>query len=219
MPGFAALATLPGTRAPLAYNTTIDTLDPFAVALYRKIFPHPNHLPLLIEKVKYMLLTQPNFSRDELRQIACPALVVSGDAEELIRTEHTLASWNSIPGAELRWIHGAGPFLLLEKPAEVEQIILDFLSSATAAAHPAELTPRDGRRMLHSARSSRRPQTEGLRIQPLVSVLRLADSDDCDGRRCSLTEAKIPGMDAAAFPEAAKKPRRKAPFPLCSNPG
>jgi pimeloyl-ACP methyl ester carboxylesterase len=111
------------------YNTSIENLDPFSVAFYRKVSPHPDHLPTLIEKLKYMLLTEPNFSPEQLGRIDCPTLIVAGDAEEYIRMDHTLKLCSAIPRAEIKWIRNTGHFLVTERPVELCECINEFLSS------------------------------------------------------------------------------------------
>lgn len=47
-----------------------------------------------------MMIDQPNILYSELKQIHCPTLVMAGD-HDMIRPEHTLKIFQSIPGAQL----------------------------------------------------------------------------------------------------------------------
>jgi pimeloyl-ACP methyl ester carboxylesterase len=47
-----------------------------------------------------MMIDQPNIPYADLKQITCPVLVMAGD-HDMIKAEHTLKIYQSIPGASL----------------------------------------------------------------------------------------------------------------------
>ena len=66
-------------------------------------------------------------SRADLPQIACPALVVCGEADTLTPPEHAREMAAGIPGARLEIVPGAGHMLTMEQPQRVAALLLDWL--------------------------------------------------------------------------------------------
>jgi pimeloyl-ACP methyl ester carboxylesterase len=58
-------------------------------------------------KLTRLMINEPNISRNSLQQIRCPVLVIGGD-HDIIKTEHTLEIYRSIPGARLWILPGSG---------------------------------------------------------------------------------------------------------------
>jgi pimeloyl-ACP methyl ester carboxylesterase len=58
-------------------------------------------------KLTRLMIDEPNISRYSLQQIHCPVLVIGGD-HDIIKTEHTLEIYRSIPGANLWILPGSG---------------------------------------------------------------------------------------------------------------
>jgi len=86
------------------------------------------------------------FSREELRSITAPMLVIQGD-HDFVRLEHSLETVRLIPRGELAVIPSASHFALSSEPERVVPIIKHFLEKhdrqlplATAALgyHPGE---------------------------------------------------------------------------------
>jgi pimeloyl-ACP methyl ester carboxylesterase len=74
-----------------------------------------------------MLLTQPNFTVDELAGIKVPTLILDGETEEVIRIDHVEAIAKAIPGAKLIWLPGVGHYAPLQTPGKWNSVVLDFL--------------------------------------------------------------------------------------------
>jgi pimeloyl-ACP methyl ester carboxylesterase len=94
---------------------------------YVKLSDTPDHMPIMVEKIKTLWLTEPNFTAQELAGIKTPTLVMDGQTEELIRVDHAKEIAQAIPGAQLVMMPGTGHFATREKPAEFNKIVLDFL--------------------------------------------------------------------------------------------
>jgi pimeloyl-ACP methyl ester carboxylesterase len=94
---------------------------------YLRLSPQPEHLPIVIEKIRTMWLTEPNFTAQELAGIRLPALIVDGENEEVIRAGHAQAIASAIPGAELILLPDVGHFAMTRKPDEWNKVVLDFL--------------------------------------------------------------------------------------------
>ncbi len=75
---------------------------------------------------------RPDRSR-ELAAIACPTLVVCGEAEQIVPLAQMRAMAEAIPGAEFVSIPGAGHLAHVEAPARFEATVAAFLPSGTGA--------------------------------------------------------------------------------------
>ena len=103
--------------------------DPFmddSRFFYGRISPTPDNWPVFFNKVRAMWLTQPNYSAADLGKVRAKTLVILGEHDD-ITLRHGQEMARLIPGARLVIIPGAGHLVPLEKPVELNRIILDFL--------------------------------------------------------------------------------------------
>jgi pimeloyl-ACP methyl ester carboxylesterase len=91
----------------------------------------PAHWPVVLGKFQEMVSTQPAITVDQLGQISAPTLVLVGD-DDMITLEHTTALFRAIPTSELGIVPGTSHLLLIEKPATVNRLVLDFLEQDPA---------------------------------------------------------------------------------------
>jgi pimeloyl-ACP methyl ester carboxylesterase len=68
-------------------------------------------------------------TRDRLPQIACPTLVVHGDEDLITLPRYNRTVAELVPGATLATIPGAGHLSWLERPAELNALLGDFLGT------------------------------------------------------------------------------------------
>jgi pimeloyl-ACP methyl ester carboxylesterase len=87
-----------------------------------------DHFPVVLEKMMACWFETYDIPRDELARIAAPTLVMVGD-DDIIRFEHTIDLYETIPDAQLAVIPGASHLAPIEKPQLVNQLILDFLGA------------------------------------------------------------------------------------------
>ncbi len=96
------------------------------------VSPEPRGGALFLERMARMWTALPDFTVEELGRITAPTLVVACDRDEF------LSSWDdplkvfketaaAIPGARLVAIPGGTHSVILERPAEVNRLLLDFL--------------------------------------------------------------------------------------------
>jgi pimeloyl-ACP methyl ester carboxylesterase len=71
--------------------------------------------------------SEPDFAVEQLSSISMPVLLLDGESDEAIYTEHTIEMASMIPTAKLTLVPGMGHFGMWEKPAEMNSAILDFL--------------------------------------------------------------------------------------------
>ena len=107
--------------------TADNWLEPMAVDMYKKIAPDPAHVSVLIEKIKKLWLTEPEYTQKEISSIKAPTLIITSKNEELINEEHTKNIAQTIPNAKLDLIPNSGHFCPVEDPKTVNRLIIDFL--------------------------------------------------------------------------------------------
>lgn len=74
---------------------------------------------------------------DRLPDIRCPTLVITGGDDKVVPAENSRMLAERIPGAELAVLSGAGHGYLVEKAAESNAVVLEFLRRhRTAATRP-----------------------------------------------------------------------------------
>ena len=93
------------------------------------------HFPVVASKVVTMLAGEPALAQAELGGIGSRTLLMAGD-EDAVPLDDTLVLYNGIPDAELAIVPGTSHFLLREKPALCNAIMLDFLTGAAVPAVP-----------------------------------------------------------------------------------
>lgn len=82
----------------------------------------------LIRELNKLMLEQPQLTPDDLNKIRCPVLVLSGD-RDVIREEHTLLIYRSIPQANLCIFPGGTHSITNENPALFNSTVETFLRS------------------------------------------------------------------------------------------
>jgi pimeloyl-ACP methyl ester carboxylesterase len=85
-------------------------------------------LPDATRKLMTLWSTEPNFTIEQLNSIAIPVLVIAAD-HDVIREEHTVKLFQSIPQASLFIVPGATHLAPMEKPDLINGVILDFLTT------------------------------------------------------------------------------------------
>ena len=74
-----------------------------------------------------MMIDQPNISYTDLGKISCPVLVMAGD-RDMIKAEHTLKIYQSIPGASLCIFPDSNHGVCQQHPDLFNATVLTFLS-------------------------------------------------------------------------------------------
>ncbi len=74
-----------------------------------------------------MMLNQPDIAFSELKKIKCPVLVMAGD-KDMIRAEHTLKIYQSLPSASLCIFPDSYHHVLIQHPAVFNETVMNFFS-------------------------------------------------------------------------------------------
>jgi pimeloyl-ACP methyl ester carboxylesterase len=88
----------------------------------------PGHWPVVVDKFKEMVSTQPAMTVEQVARITAATLVVVGD-HDIVALDHTSTLFRAIPNSELAVVPGASHFLTTEKPDLVNHLLLDFLKN------------------------------------------------------------------------------------------
>jgi len=88
----------------------------------------PDHFAVVAAKGIENALTGPTLTAEQLAGVPARTLVMSGDDDAVIM-EHTIEMYRSLPQAELAVVPGTSHVLIMEKPALVTQLALDFLTT------------------------------------------------------------------------------------------
>ncbi|MSQ62099.1 MAG: alpha/beta hydrolase [Dehalococcoidia bacterium] len=106
---------------------TADTFSDRMPAAYRRLSPDgPEHLPIVLEKMKRLFLQEPRLTLADLDRIVAPTLVMAGD-DDLVESDHTLRLSRALRQARLAIVPGGSHELPLDQPEAVTALILDFL--------------------------------------------------------------------------------------------
>ena len=117
-----------GVRSDIEENEVFNAYVEKAIEDYLALSPAPEKLDAFFENIGNMWATEPNFTVEQLGAISTPILVLDGEDEEAILTEHTVEMAGLIPTAELLLMPGTGHFAMWEQSDEFNRIVLDYLA-------------------------------------------------------------------------------------------
>jgi pimeloyl-ACP methyl ester carboxylesterase len=96
---------------------------------YAQLSPDPQRWPQLLKGLGAMWHREPNFTSAKLATITSPTAISDGEHDEIIRREDTERMARAIPGARLVILPGVSHFAMLQKPAEFNRSLVEFLTS------------------------------------------------------------------------------------------
>jgi pimeloyl-ACP methyl ester carboxylesterase len=117
---------LPDTLSMVQKLTPTSSFVARQGLFYRLVAPNPRHWPTLVEKIKRLWLSEPNFAPEVLQQIAAPTLVMVGEKDQ-VDHRHAREMAELIPTAQYVEIAGGTHLMPQERPGEVNRAILGFL--------------------------------------------------------------------------------------------
>ena len=99
---------------------------------YKKLSTTPDQFDEFSDAVGLMQRTQPNYSVNDLAQISVPVAIVQSEHDEFIKPEHAEYLAQSIPNAEFIYLPGVSHFAPLQRPAQFNDVMLEFLGKILA---------------------------------------------------------------------------------------
>jgi pimeloyl-ACP methyl ester carboxylesterase len=127
---FGATTNLEGSQQEFTDSIPAITVESLKLWLGNDYFdkmPNPERLPVIVEKVKTMWLTEPNFTAEELSAIKTPTLIMVGEHDDVVRPDHASAIASAIPGAQALILPGMNHMGVIEMPDVWNKAVLDFL--------------------------------------------------------------------------------------------
>ncbi|HSR31256.1 MAG TPA: alpha/beta hydrolase [Anaerolineae bacterium] len=89
----------------MRYGAFFESTPSYA---YQRHAPDPSHWRNLTEKLRHMILSEPNFTQDDLAKIQAPVLVMIGENDRFIRIDHTEGLHRMIANSTLFIVPKAG---------------------------------------------------------------------------------------------------------------
>jgi pimeloyl-ACP methyl ester carboxylesterase len=128
---FGANFTYENWLAP-SDSITMDPKDPLIVKASTVMQKYKTGLEKISPEIKKKLsnLTEkfPNFTKEQLKQIKVPVLVVAGD-HDLVILDQTVALFTNLPHSQLFIVPCASHLELIEQPELINSEIIQFLST------------------------------------------------------------------------------------------
>ncbi len=125
----------PPTTRPLDGGRNVaDDPDSFKIYVarvrkdYASMSPTPDEFDAFIKQISTMWATEPNYSKQQLRDIHVPTTILDGDHDPAIKPEHTREMAALIPGAHLVIMKNAGHFAMWQQPEKFNAAVLGFLA-------------------------------------------------------------------------------------------
>jgi len=117
-----------GVRSDVGENQKFVSYIGEAMEDYQTLSPEPTNWDAFLGNISQMWASEPNFTVEQLGSIAVPVLLLDGESDEAIYTEHTRKMAGLIPTAKLTFVSGTGHFGMWEKPVAINNAILEFLA-------------------------------------------------------------------------------------------
>ena len=109
---------------------------------YARVAPHPGDWPTLIEKIKQMDADLPEWSADDVRNLAAPTMLVTGDSD-IVQPEHTVELFCLLGGGVIGDLAGLPRSRLAVLPGTTHVTLVqraDWLASMVGEFLDAEVS-------------------------------------------------------------------------------
>lgn len=137
-PRVAAALTRVGVRSGLAMELAMSVEVNASLMRRTDLEPYFEHVERMDPRffLRAMQAAAEHGAEDHLPAVDVPVLVVAGDRDRFTPTWLSRRMALEIPGAELFLVRGGSHTALLERPAEVNDAVLDFLRRRVARSPP-----------------------------------------------------------------------------------
>jgi pimeloyl-ACP methyl ester carboxylesterase len=126
---FGGNSSLDGLKAGGARSAVFADYARRCGVEYAQLSPHPERWPQLLEGLRVMWRTEPNFTRQNLAAIKTPTTISDGEHDEIIKRDHTENMAHAIPNARLAILPGVSHFAMLQDPNEFNKTLTAFLAA------------------------------------------------------------------------------------------
>jgi pimeloyl-ACP methyl ester carboxylesterase len=117
----------PSGVKPFEATSTVNRCFARHAKDYAAFSATPDRFQEFVAAVSLMMQTQPNYSVQDLAAIRVPVQIVQSEHDEFIKREHAEYLARSIPNATLMVLPGVSHFAPLQRPAQFNTAMLEFL--------------------------------------------------------------------------------------------
>ena len=125
---FGANSSADGLKANGARSPTFVTFARRCHTEYALLSPHPERWPQLLDGLRVMWRTEPNFTRQNLASVKAATTICYGEHDEIIKRDHTERMALAIPNARILILPGVSHFAMLQDPDQINQALITFLT-------------------------------------------------------------------------------------------
>lgn len=126
---FFACNVDPAGVKPFEFTPVIGRILESHRSTYARLSPHPERFDEVFEAVQAMQASQPDYTAGQLAMIAVPTVVALSDADEFIRLDHAEYLAKALPNGTFRQLPDVTHFAPLQRPAQFNAAVLDFLEN------------------------------------------------------------------------------------------
>lgn len=116
-----------GAKQITEYPPTVTTCYNCHLRDYTKLSTTPNQFEAFVAAVGIMQRSQPNYTAQDLARIKVPVLIVQSQYDEFIKQEHAEYLAQNLPFAHLHILMEVSHFAPLQRPAQFNRVMLDFM--------------------------------------------------------------------------------------------
>jgi pimeloyl-ACP methyl ester carboxylesterase len=117
------------TTEGMGIDQMVEGTVAFLGARYGEVSPDgEDHFPVVVRKDFELSAREPAFTAREIGTLKHRTLVMVAD-DDVVTLDHSLEFYRALPNGELAVVPGTSHFLLQEKPALCNTLILDFLTN------------------------------------------------------------------------------------------
>jgi pimeloyl-ACP methyl ester carboxylesterase len=118
-----------GLKPDIDKSATFNAYIERTQSEYRALSATPGDYPQFLKQIQAMWAQQPNWTKEQLQQIAVRTAIADGAHDEAIRRSHTVYLARTIPHAKLVILDDASHFGMLQHPPEFATAVLTFLEA------------------------------------------------------------------------------------------
>jgi len=124
---FGANSSIDGLKANGSRSHVFSSYVARCKAEYALLSPSPERWLNLVNGLREMWRTEPNFTRQKLAAVKVPTTISDGEYDEIIKQEHTKEIAAEIPGARLIILTNVSHFAMLQNPIQFNEAVSEFL--------------------------------------------------------------------------------------------
>ncbi len=126
---FGANSSADGLKANGAQSAVFVKFASRCRAEYALLSPHPERWRQLLDGLRVMWRTEPNFTRLDLAAVNAATTISDGEHDEIIKRDHTAKMALAIPHGRLVMLPGVSHFAMLQDPEQFNTALTEFLAA------------------------------------------------------------------------------------------